>query len=118
MTFSRTPANHELVQLNGCKFNTINVTRLLGLYIQNDLKCNVHVTEMTKKAAKRLYFLVQLNRAKVPPNELIRFYLACIQSVLLYGCQVFHFSLPQYFSSTMERIQKRALRIVFGYEVQ
>ena len=30
----------------------------------------------------------------------------------------FHFSLPQYLSSTMEKIQKRALRIIFGYEVQ
>ena len=73
---------------------------------------------MTKKAAKRLYLLVQLKCAKVPHDELIRFYLACIQSVLIYGCQVFHFSLPQYLSSTIERIQKRALRIIFGYEVQ
>ena len=73
---------------------------------------------MAKKAAKRLYFLVQLKRAKVPPGELIQFYVACIQSVLLCGCQVLHFSLPQYLSLTIERIQKRALRIIFGYEVQ
>ena len=45
---------------------------------QNYLNWNAHVTEMTKKAAKRLYFLFQLKRAKVPPDELIRFYLACI----------------------------------------
>ena len=72
---------------------------------------------MTKKAAKRLYFLAQLKRAKVPPEELVQFYVACIQSVLLYGCQVFHFSLPQYLTFSLERIQKRALRIIFGYEV-
>ena len=71
---------------------------------------------MTKKAAKRLYFLVQLKRAKVPPGELIQFFVACIQSVLLYGCQVFHFNLTQYLSLTFERMQKRALRI-FGYKV-
>ena len=87
------------------QFNTINVTKLLGLYIQNDLKWNAHLTEMTKKAAKRLYFLVQLKGAQVLPDELIRFYLACIQSVSLCDCQVFHFSLQQYLSSTMERIQ-------------
>ena len=44
--------------------------------------------EMTKKAAKRLYFLAQLKRAKVPPEELVQFYVTCIQSVLLYGCPV------------------------------
>ena len=39
-------------------------------------------------------------------------------SVLPYGCQVCHFSLPQYLTLTFERILKRALRIIFGYEVQ
>ena len=39
-----------------------------------------------KKAAKRLYFLVQLKRAKVSPEELVQFDVACIQSVLLHGC--------------------------------
>ena len=72
---------------------------------------------MTKKAVKRQYFLAQLKRAYVPPEELVQFYVACIQSVLHYGCQVFHFSLPQYLSLRFERIQKRALRIIFGYEV-
>ena len=46
-----------------------------------------HVREMTKKAAKRLYFLVQLRkRVEVRPEELVQFYVACIRSVLLYGC--------------------------------
>ena len=42
-----------------------------------------------KKAAKRLYFLVRLKRAKVSPGELVQFDVACIQSVLLHGCQFF-----------------------------
>ena len=70
-------------------------------------------------------------------TELVQFYVACIQSVLLcfnrdtpktvytilgvYGCQVFHFSPPQNLSLTaFERIRslrKRALRTIFGYEV-
>ena len=49
-------------------------------------------------------FLEQLKRAKVPPEELVQFYLVCIQSVLLHGCQGFHFSLPHYLSLTFERI--------------
>ena len=73
---------------------------------------------MAKKAAKRLYFLVELKRAKVSPKELVQFYVACIPSVLLCARQVFHASLPQYLSLTIERTQKRALsRILFGYEV-
>ena len=72
---------------------------------------------MTKKGAKRLYFLLQLKRAKVQAEEPVQFYVACIQSVSPYGCQVCHFSLPQYLTITFERKLKRALRIIFGYEV-
>ena len=117
MSFAHSPTNHELEEIDGCKIDTVQVVKLLGLYIQEDLKWNSHVCEMTKKAAKRLNFLVQLKRAQVPPRELVQFYVACIQLVLLYGCQVFHFSLPQYLSLTFERIQKRALRIMFGCAV-
>ena len=100
-----------------CKINTEQVVKLLRFYVQEDLKWNSHVTGMTNKGAKRLYLSLQLKRAKVQAEELVQFYVACIQSVLPYGCQVCHFSLPQYLTLTSERILKRALRIIFGYEV-
>ena len=86
---ARSPTKRELVEIDGCKIETIQTVKLSGFY-------QSHVTEMTKKAAKRLYFLVQLKRAKVPPEELVQLYEACIPSVLINGCQVFHFSLPQF----------------------
>ena len=46
----------------------------------------------------------------------MNFYVACIQSVLLYGCQVYHYSLPDYLSLSLERVQKRALKIIYGYD--
>ena len=61
----------DLVEIDGCKIETILTVKLLGFY-------QSHVTEMTKKAAKRLYFLVQLKRAQVPPEELVQFYVVCI----------------------------------------
>ena len=48
----------------GCKINTVQVVKVLRFHIQEDLKWNSHVTEMTKKGAKRLYFLLQLKRQK------------------------------------------------------
>ena len=36
--------------------------KLLGVTISGDLTWNAHITEVTKKAAKRLYFLVQLKK--------------------------------------------------------
>ena len=57
----------DLVEIDGCKIETIQTVTLLGFY-------QSHVTEMTKKAVKRLYFLVQLKHAEVPPEELVQFH--------------------------------------------
>ena len=37
----------------------VTTTKLLGLTIANDLTWNDHVTEITTKARKRLYWLIQ-----------------------------------------------------------
>ena len=48
-------------------------------------------------------------------KSLIRLYCSCTRSVLEYGCQAFHTSLPQYLSDDIEHIQKRALRIIYQH---
>ena len=69
---------------------------------------------ITIKAAKRLYLLRQLKRVDVASVNLVKFYCSCIRSVLLEcACQLFYSSLPQYLSDDIERIQKRAMRIIF-----
>jgi hypothetical protein len=40
-------------------------------------------------------------------------YVASIRSMLEYSCQVFHYGFPQYLSDVIERIQKRALCIIY-----
>ena len=65
-----------------------------------------------KKVAARLCFLRQLKRAKMPTNDLLSFYTTCIRPVAEYACPIFHTALPQYLSDRLERLQKRALRII------
>ena len=64
--------------------------------------------ELVKKASCRLYFLRQLKRSQVTPGELILFYIH-----LEYACPMFHRALPGYLSEDLERLQKRALRIIY-----
>ena len=59
------------------------------------------------------YLLKQLQRAGVDEHHLIDFYNACIRSVVEYACEVFHSSLPTYLSEELERVQRRAMRIIF-----
>ena len=55
------------------------------------------------KASKRLYFLRVLKRSGVGVNSLIQVFFACIRPILEYACQ-----------KEVERIQKRALRIIYS----
>ena len=48
-----------------------------------------------------------------PPDNLILFYCCIIRSVVEYASPVFHSSLPKYLSDEVERIEKRALKIIF-----
>ena len=38
--------------------------------------------------------------------------MTCIRPVIEYACKAFHDSLPQYLSNDLERLQKRAFRII------
>ena len=57
--------------VNGKEIETVDNVKLLGVTMSSDLTWNAHIEEVIKKANKRLYFLVQLKRAKVPLKELV-----------------------------------------------
>ena len=68
----------------------------------------------------------ELNIANIPADIVqsitsftlcVKFYVTCIQSILLYACQVFHHSLLEYLSYSLEQLQKRALKIIYGYDI-
>ena len=57
--------------------------------------------------------LVQLKRAKVGRTDLGIFYFSCNKSVMDYEVPVFHYSFPKYLMQALERVQKRAMAIIF-----
>ena len=82
ISFSRSPAIRELVSINETAIiDLVKSVKVLGVIIQDNLKWNQHIDATVKKAAKRLYFLIQLKRAHVPAKDLVCFYIACIQKV-------------------------------------
>ena len=85
--------------------------KVLGLYFSSDLSWNVHVEHICK-ASKRLFFLRVLKRSGLGLSSLIQVYTTCIRPVLEYACQVWNFNSPDYLKEEIERIQKRALRII------
>ena len=56
VSFLRSPTSYEFIEINGSKVCSVRVVKLLGVYFQDNLKWNNHVSETIKKAVKRLYF--------------------------------------------------------------
>ena len=62
----------------------------------------------------KLHILRVLKRGGVPPANLLKLYFALIRSSLGYCCPVWHNALLVKLSDSIERVQKRALRIIFS----
>ena len=119
ISFASISCEFPPVAIGGKHIKVVSDAKLLGLTISSDLTWNAHITEVIKKAAKRLYFLIQLKRARVSQNDLCLFYVTCVRSVIDYAAPVFHYSRPAYLMQELEGIQKRAMRIICpGIEYQ
>ena len=112
ISFSTTNVEFEPITVNNKEIEVVPSATLLGLSISNDFKRHTHIENVCKKVSSRLYFLRQLKRAKLPSNDLLLFYVTCIRPVAEYACEVFHDSLPKYLSDDLEKLQKRACRII------
>jgi hypothetical protein len=87
--------------------------KLLGLTLQNDLKWKAHVDTITSKASKRLHILRVLRNSGVSAHDLLTIYISIIRSVLECCCAAWNTSIPSYLSDKIERVQRRALRILY-----
>ena len=65
------------------------------------------------QGSRGLHILRVLKCGGVPPADLLKVYFALIRSVLEYCCCVWHNALPVKLSDSIERVQKRALCIIF-----
>ena len=113
ISFARSERSLSPILINNKPIEVVSNAKILGVSISKDLKWNIHIVEIVKKASSRLYFLRQLKRAKINEKDLLTFYLTCVRPVTEYACPVFHNSLPLYLSEELEKLQKRALRIIY-----
>ena len=103
-----------LINSNTEAIERVTVFKLLGLTVDNSLKWNNHVNSICSKASSRLYFLKQLRRSSVSVDDLLYFYCTVVRPILEYACPVWHSSLTNELSDCIERIQKRAMDVIFG----
>ena len=90
----------------------VKSSKLLGVYIDNDLQWNSCIDYIVKKSSKKLYSLRLLKRSVVEPENILKVYLSTIRPVLECAIQIWQ-SISDYLSDKVESIKRRALRIIY-----
>lgn len=98
---------------DGNNINTSEELKLLGLFLNADLRWNAHIDYVKSKAGKRFYLLHQLRRSGCPPKVIQQAYTALILPLFTYGFPAFC-NAPLYLLQKIESLERRALRIVGG----
>ena len=100
------------IKINDCVLERVLSCKLLGLWIDDDLKWKTNTEYIVKNAAKRLHFLKILKKYNAPREDLKTFYISAIRSILEYETKIWHGSLTEEQSKNIERIQRRGMKII------
>ena len=112
--FARTPTMPIDLAIPEHSIQQCNVIKLLGVFIQSNLKWDTHVNSMIRRGNSRLYILRKLKHHGLSPPDLVTIYLSIVQPVLEYAVPVWAGGITRQHSESLERVQKRACRIILG----
>ena len=115
MVFSR--AQEDFVTrltVNNTKLDQVHVSKILGVWVSQDLSWDKNTTEMCKRAYSRVSMLTKLKYVGVPIEDLIEIFVLFIRSTLEYCAVAFHSSLTVDQATDIERVQKTCLKIILG----
>ena len=83
------------LHLNDVQLERLSVTKLLGVWLEEDLSWNENTKQICKKAFTRIQMLSKLKYAGIKTNDLLTINKLFIRSVTEYCSSVFHSSLNQ-----------------------
>ena len=110
--FRRNPAPPTPVILCGSPVDLVESCRFLGTIITQDLKWDLNIRSLTKKAQQRMYFLRQLKKFNLPKTMMVHFYTAIIESILTSSINVWYAAATAKDKSRLQRIIRSAEKVI------
>ena len=96
---------------------TFNIgLKLLGIHVQQNLKWDTQIVSMCKTFNRKLYFLRQLKRFRIPTNDLKTLYIQYVRPALEYASPVWFSGLTKKQVECLEKLQRKAFRIILTSE--
>ena len=115
MIFSRSLTKFATrLTVNNVKLDRIPATKLLGVWLTDDLSWAKNCKEICVKAYSKMSMLTKLKYVGVSTEDLLDIYILHIRSVTEYCSVAFHSRLTVEQAHTLERIQKVCLRIILS----
>ena len=115
MVFSRArEAFATRLTLNGKLIERKYVNKCLGVWLQSDGKWEKNTREVCKGAYARIQMLTKLKYSGSSTEDMIHLYKQFIRGKLEFSSVVWHSSLTNKQSRSLERCQATALRIILG----
>ena len=109
---SKTPTPQPSLTLADHNLQLVNKSKLLGLTLNSSLTWDDHTQSIVQSASFRLYMLRRLRSLGMQPTELTHIYKTFILPKLTYASPVYSSSLTATQLLRLERVQKRAMRII------
>ena len=115
MIFSRSEENFATrLTINSKKLDRVTESKLLGVWISDDLSWSRNCTEICKQAYSRLPMLTRLKYVGAKMEDLIDVYVLYIRSVTEYCSVAWHSRLTEEQKHKLERIQRTSLKVILG----
>ena len=100
--------------LEGGTLDVVSETKLLGITIKSDCCWDANSKAIVLKGNSKLWFLRRLKLLGAKTDTLLDIYKLFCSSVLKFGAPVWSGALSVKNKQNIERVQKNALRIIFG----
>jgi hypothetical protein len=89
--------------------------RMLGCQVNNKLSPEGHIKKILNSGRIRIAMLKTLRNRGMPKNDLKRIYTALVRSIIEFGLAVYIPMINKVQMKSLERLQKMALRAIYGF---
>ena len=114
------PNNNTIVtshiRTNDGKISSGERLKILGFTFNSEPNANLHVSELADKLYKKLWSLRFLKRSGMGQDKLLTVYKSIIRPTADYCSVVYNSIIPGYTSEKLEKVQRHAMRIIYGNE--
>ena len=114
VSFMKDPQVLPPLRLCNQNLQSADVVKILGIKIAKDLTWDTHIGDVLGRASGRLFMLSRLKKFDLSVEDLVTIYVGFVRPLLEYAVPVWHSGLTEKQHQALERIQKRACRIILG----